>query len=219
MNWPKDLICAAVLLFLEHLEALVLVIIVLFLIRLKFESRQQREKINQQRRQLLYRPRKDGQQQNLQKRYQALQQQQRAAQKQGQQPRRRRRPQPETEHVSQQEATPSSSSEQSNSESALCGNCQKFFRIRRSGPTQRKFPHSDSLTVIHRNAINGCSVCAMISRKLKTQPVAADKPVAFTIEPWSVGWHLWSPHIDIQVIPMPDETSKRIPPPPKDLCG
>lgn len=102
-------------------------------------------------------------------------------------------------------------SEQPEAESLLCENCQKFFRLRPTGPSQRQFPHSKSLSVIRQNAMKGCSVCALIIRKLKDRPVKANKPVAFTIEPWTVGWHLWSPYIDFRVIPATDGTSKNTP--------
>lgn len=90
----------------------------------------------------------------------------------------------------------------------LCENCQKFFRLHRSGPSQRQFLHSETLSLIRLNAMKGCSVCALISRKLKDRPVKANKSVAFTIEPWTVGWHLWSPYIDFRVIPVTESTSK-----------
>lgn len=197
--------------FLEFLEALVVVIVVSFLLRLKAETRRGRQELDQEWRQQRPTPRQDRQRQDPHRRYQAFQQQQRAARRQQPQPRRRQGPEPETEHVSQQGATPSSPSEQGNSECALCENCQRFFRLHLSGPSQRTIPHSETSSVIRQNAINGCSVCAVISRKLKDRPVTADKPVAFTIEHGKNGWHLWSPDIDIQlgVVPVRDSTSKR----------
>lgn len=221
MNQLEDLVDSVVQLFLEYLEALVIVIVLSFLLRLQSEISQRRQELDQQRRQQLYRPRQDAQRQNLQQRYQALRQQQqavhqrqqRATHQQHPQPGRRQSqsPQPGSEYVNQQEAAPPSSSEQANSESALCKKCRTFFCLDRSGPSERAFPHSETLSVIRDNAARGCSVCAIISRRLKNRPVAADKPVAFTIEPWRIGWHLWSPYIDIRIVPVTDNSSKRTP--------
>lgn len=99
-------------------------------------------------------------------------------------------------------------SEQPKAESSLCENCQTFFRLRPTGPSKRQFPHSKSLSVIRQNAMKGCSVCALIIRKLKDRPVKANNSVTFTIEPWRLGWHLWSSYIDFRVIPATDGTSK-----------
>lgn len=95
--------------------------------------------------------------------------------------------------------------------SSLCENCNIFFHLRRSSPSQGAYPHSETLSVIRQNAMDGCSVCALVSRKLKGRPVKADEPVAFTIQPWRVGWQLFSPYMDILVIPATEGTSKNTP--------
>lgn len=190
MNWLKDLVSPAILLFLANLESLIVVIAVSVLIWLFYEGhRQHKERERQLQLRLT---------QELKLRL-----------------RQRRRRQPQIDYINQQEPT-SSSSEQPTLNSAVCENCHKFFRLRRSELPQSAFSHNkiahcETLSVVCQNAMKGCPVCALISRKLKDRPVAADKPVTFTIEPQWSGWCLFSPHLDIWVTPVTDERSKNTP--------
>lgn len=195
MNWLKDLISPAVLLFLDNLEFLVVVIIVSFVIW-SVPSRHQRH--GERSRQLELRLT-----QELQLR-----------------PRQRQRRRQHIEYVSQ-EVPISSTSEQPKFDSALCENCHKFFRLQRhdSGLSGTAFPHSETLSVLRQNANNGCSVCALIGRKLKDRPVVADEPVIFIIEFLGFSWRVSSPYMEFQVIPVTDRTSKNSPFPLLHLSG
>lgn len=210
MKWLKDLVSPVVLLFLDTLEFLVVVTIVSFLIWLisRGESHQRREEWDRQLRQQskererqrqlrlarLLGTQKDIQRQNL--RQQLLLR-----------PRQTQTLQPQTEDVSRGEIR-SSPSRHPKYDAALCENCQIFFRPRRQDPSQTAFPHSESLRVLRQNAMNGCAVCALISRQLKNRPVEDDQPVRLPISHWGISWHLFSPDIDIQIIPLTEVTSK-----------
>lgn len=106
-------------------------------------------------------------------------------------------------------------SEQPEVYSSLCENCEKFFRLRLSGPPKREQRHSETLSAIRQNAMDGCSVCALISRKLKNRPVKVNEPVVFTIEPFEAGWQIFSPFMDILIMPLTDCRSENTS---LDLC-
>lgn len=182
MNRLKDLVSPAVVLVLANLEFLIVVIIVSLLVWLI--------------------PRRYRRHEERERQYSL-----RLTQQLQLRPRRKR--QPRIEYVSQQESTPPSS-EQLNFDYALCENCRRFFRLPGSELPQN-VTHSETLSVLRQNAMNGCSVCALINRNLKDRPVAADEPVTLNIEDWCISWHLSSPYTDISVKPVTDNTSKNTP--------
>lgn len=188
MNRLKDLVSPAVVLVLANLEFLIVVIILSLLVWSIPQS---------------YRRHKERERQYSLRLTQQLQLR----------PRPRQKRQPQIEYFRQQGARPPSS-EQLNFDPALCENCRRFFRLPGSG---LRVTHSETLSVLRQNAMNGCSVCALINRNFKDRPVAADEPVTLTIEDWCVSWHLSSPYIDIWVKPVTDDTSKSAPS--LGLCG
>lgn len=207
MNLLKDSVSPAVLLFLRNLEFLVVMTIVTFLIWLTSQgkSHQRREELDRQLRQQS-KERERQHQLRLARLLGTQQDIQRQRLPEQLQLRQRQTLQPQIEDASRRETRPSSS-KHPKYDAALCENCHNVFRPRHD-PSQIAFPHSESLSVLRQNAMNGCAVCALISRQLKNRPVEADKPVTLPIKHWGISWHLSSPDIDIGIIPLTDVTSK-----------
>lgn len=212
MDWLKDLVSPAVILLLENLESLIVATILSFLICWLIspgESHQRRGELDAQlpqvRQQIKERERQ--RQMRLARLLGTQQDIQRQSLPQRLQLRQSQTLQPQIEDVSRRE-TRLSSSKHPKYDAALCENCRTFFRPRDQDPSQIALPHSESLSVLRQNAMNGCAVCALVSRQLKDRPVDADKPVTLPITHWGIMWHLFSPDIDIQIIPLTDVTSK-----------